>query len=89
MLEIKNVTKTFGDLNALDNLSFNVQEGTVFGLVGSNGSGKSTLLRAINGVYKVEKGEILIDGESTFEILTQRISAFSFPTSRTFSTTLL
>ena len=67
MLEIKNVTKTFGDLNALDNLSFNVQEGTVFGLVGSNGSGKSTLLRAINGIYKVEKGEILIDGESTFE----------------------
>ena len=76
MLEIKNVTKTFGDLNALDNLSFNVQEGTVFGLVGSNGSGKSTLLRAINGIYKVEKGEILIDGESTFENINAKNKCF-------------
>ena len=51
MLEIKNVTKTFGDLNALDNLRFNVNEGTVFRLVGSNDSGKSTLIRAIHGLY--------------------------------------
>ena len=76
MLGIKIVTKTFGDLNALDNLSFNVQEGTVFGLVGSNGSRKSTLLRAINGIYKVEKGEILIDGESTFENINAKNKCF-------------
>lgn len=67
MIEIKNVTKKFGDLVALDKLNFNVKEGTVFGLVGSNGSGKSTLLRVINGVFHADGGEVLIDGESTFE----------------------
>lgn len=67
MIEIKNVTKKFGDLVALDKLNFNVKEGTVFGLVGSNGSGKSTLLRVINGVFQADGGEVLIDGESTFE----------------------
>lgn len=67
MIEIKNVTKRFGDLVALDKLNFNISEGTVFGLVGSNGSGKSTLLRVINGVFQAEVGEVLIDGESTFE----------------------
>lgn len=67
MIEIKNVTKKFGDLCALDNLSFNVAQGAVFGLVGSNGAGKSTLLRVINGVFRADGGEVLIDGESTFE----------------------
>lgn len=76
MLEIKNVTKIFGEVKALNNLSFNVQEGTVFGLVGSNGSGKSTLLRAINGIYNVEEGQILIDGESTFENINVKNKCF-------------
>ncbi len=67
MIEIKNITKRFGDLVALDKLDFNISEGTVFGLVGSNGSGKSTLLRVINGVFQADGGEVLIDGESTFE----------------------
>jgi ABC-2 type transport system ATP-binding protein len=67
MIEIKNLTKKFGNLRAIDNLSFNVAEGTVFGLVGSNGAGKSTLLRVINGVFSADEGEVLIDGENTFE----------------------
>ena len=67
MIEIKNVTKKFGKLKALDNLSFNVQDGAVFGLVGSNGAGKSTLLRVLNGVFKADGGEALIDGENVFE----------------------
>lgn len=67
MIEIKNVTKKFGKLKALDNLSFNVQDGAVFGLVGSNGAGKSTLLRVVNGVFQEDDGNILIDGENVFE----------------------
>ncbi len=67
MIEIKNVTKVFGEVKALDNLSFTVSSGAVFGLVGSNGAGKSTLLRVLNGVFKADGGEALIDGENVFE----------------------
>ncbi len=67
MLEINKVTKKFGNNTALDELSFSIPEGSVFGLIGSNGSGKSTLLRIIAGVYEPDGGEALIDGEPTFE----------------------
>lgn len=67
MLAVKNVTKKFGDKVALDNLSFNIPTGSVFGLIGSNGSGKSTLLRIISGVYEADEGSVEIDGVPTFE----------------------
>lgn len=67
MIEIKNAVKNFDKVKALNGLSLNVNDGTVFGLVGSNGAGKSTLLRVINGVFKPDAGEVLIDGENTFE----------------------
>ncbi len=67
MLEIKNVTKKFGEKTALNGLSFNIPTGSVFGLIGSNGSGKSTLLRVISGVYEPDGGSVEIDGVSTFE----------------------
>ncbi len=67
MLEIKNVTKKFGDKTALEDLSFSIPDGSVFGLIGSNGSGKSTLLRIISGVFKPDGGSVEIDGECTFE----------------------
>ena len=67
MIIINRVTKRFGDVTALDGLSFNIASGTVFGLVGSNGSGKSTLLRTISGVFKPDGGSVDIDGESTYE----------------------
>ncbi len=67
MIEIKKITKIFGEVKALDNLSFTVSSGAVFGLVGSNGAGKSTLLRVLNGVFKADGGEALIDGENLFE----------------------
>lgn len=66
MIEIKNLTKRFDDKTALNNISFLVPEGTVYGLVGSNGSGKSTLLRLLSGVYFPDGGEVLIDGKAPF-----------------------
>lgn len=67
MLEIKNVTKRFGEKTALDSLSFSIPDGSVFGLIGSNGSGKSTLLRIISGVFEPDGGTAEIDGVPTFE----------------------
>ena len=62
MLEIKNVSKSFGKVKALDNISFNVEKGNLFGLIGQNGAGKSTLFRCIMDFFDEYEGEILYDG---------------------------
>lgn len=67
MIELKNVYKIFRDIHAADNITASIQEGLIFGLVGSNGAGKSTLLRMICGVIKPDSGEVLADGEPVFE----------------------
>lgn len=67
MIKIENVTKKFGNLKALDDISCSIQEGEIFGIVGSNGAGKSTLLRLIAGVYRPESGKIFIDDEIAFD----------------------
>lgn len=67
MIEIKNLTKNFFSVKALDDIDFNIEEGSIYGLVGSNGSGKSTLMRLISGVYIADSGEILVDNEVSFD----------------------
>ena len=67
MLEMKNVTKTFGAFKALDDLSMTVPRGTVYGLVGPNGAGKSTAIRLLTGVYRPDCGDITMEGESIYE----------------------
>ena len=67
MLEVKNVTKTFGDFTALRDLTMTVPTGAVYGLVGPNGAGKSTIIRHLLGVYRQDRGEILLDGEQIYE----------------------
>lgn len=67
MIELSNVSKSFGNLKALENINCQIEEGSVFGLIGSNGSGKSTLLRLIAGIYQADKGEIQFDGEDIYE----------------------
>lgn len=67
MIEIKGVSKSYDDIKALNNVSFEMPQGQVFGLVGTNGAGKSTLLRCICGVCRPDNGEILIDGEPVWE----------------------
>ena len=66
MITAKSLTKKFDDKTALDNITLNIADGCVYGLVGSNGSGKSTLLRLISGVYMADGGEITVDGDNCF-----------------------
>ncbi len=67
MIEIRNVTKKFGDYRALDDLSMTVPRGSVYGLVGPNGAGKSTLIRHLTGVFRPDSGTIRIDGMPVYE----------------------
>ena len=63
MLEMNNVTKTFGTFKALDSLSLSVPKGAVYGLVGPNGAGKSTIIRHLTGIYKPDSGSVTMDGQ--------------------------
>ena len=67
MLEMKSVTKTFGDFKALDDLTMTVPKGAVYGLVGPNGAGKSTAIRILTGVYRQDKGEALMENAPIYE----------------------
>ena len=62
-IELKNISKSFPGVKALDNVSFTVYEGEVHVLVGENGAGKSTLIKCINGMYTADEGEVYIFGE--------------------------
>lgn len=64
MIEIKNVTKKYGDNVALKNITFNVNDGDIFAFIGHNGAGKTTLIKAIVGIHDFDEGEILINGKS-------------------------
>ena len=63
MLNLNNVTKTFGSFKALDNLTLSVPKGAVYGLVGPNGAGKSTVIRHLTGIYRPDSGTVTIDGQ--------------------------
>ena len=62
-IELENITKTFGSVVANRNINLNVKQGEILALLGENGAGKSTLLNAVAGVWPVDSGSILIDGE--------------------------
>ena len=61
-LEVKNLTKTFDKLVAVDNASFEVPEGSIFGLIGRNGAGKTTTIRMMMGIYLPDSGEVSLRG---------------------------
>ncbi|MGL4913250.1 MAG: ABC transporter ATP-binding protein [Romboutsia sp.] len=63
MIEVKNVSKKYRKVKALDDISFTIEEGKITCILGINGVGKSTILKAISGLVKLDSGEILIDGE--------------------------
>ncbi|MBT9281124.1 MAG: ATP-binding cassette domain-containing protein, partial [Hydrogenibacillus schlegelii] len=62
MLEVKNVSKRFGGVVAVDDVSFSVEEGEILALIGPNGSGKTTLFNLITGVFRPTAGEIVFQG---------------------------
>ena len=62
MLELRNITKTFGSVVANDDVSLVVQPGTVHAIVGENGAGKSTAMRVAYGFYAADAGDIVLDG---------------------------
>ena len=67
MLNMQQVTKTFGNFTALNNLSMHIPKGAVYGLVGPNGAGKSTAIRLLTGVYRPDQGEITLEGQKIYE----------------------
>ena len=67
MIEARNITKTFGTITALNDLTCEIHCGSIFGLVGSNGAGKSTFLRLLAGVLRPEKGYVMINSQLPYE----------------------
>jgi len=67
MIEIKSVSKNYGDFKAVDDLSLTINDGEIFGLLGPNGAGKSTTLKMMTGVLPPTSGDILIDGHSIIQ----------------------
>jgi general nucleoside transport system ATP-binding protein len=64
MLELKNITKTFGNVIANNDVSIKIEKGTIHAIVGENGAGKSTIMRIAYGFYTADSGEILVDGKT-------------------------
>lgn len=87
LLELKDVTKDFGMLTALDGINLSVEEGEVLGIVGPNGSGKSTLINVVTGYYRPTRGTILFNGNTISGLRPDRIAARGI--ARTFQANVL
>lgn len=84
LLTLKNLTKKFGGLTAVNDVSFDVEEKSVIGLIGPNGAGKTTVFNLITGNYPSDAGEIVFDGNLITGLLTHRIVSLGI--ARTFQT---
>jgi ABC-2 type transport system ATP-binding protein len=81
IIEIKELSKRFGKRLAVDNISFNVESGEIFGLVGPNGAGKTTTMRMLVTLLKPDKGEIFVEDIRFVNFQTKRaVSSASCPT---------
>ncbi|MBG9451584.1 ABC transporter [Cytobacillus firmus] len=67
MIKIRNVRKSFEEMDAVENVCIEVNKGSIYGLLGSNGAGKTTLLKLLAGIYAEDEGSIAIDGQPVFE----------------------
>ena len=78
VLKINQLTKTFGDQKAVDNLTLHIQPGEIYGFIGHNGAGKTTTLKSVVGILQFDSGDILIDGKSIKEdpIACKKIMAY-------------
>ena len=64
-LEMRGISKSFPGVKALDGVQLSIRPGTVHALMGENGAGKSTLMKCLFGIYKMDEGEVYVDGEKT------------------------
>ena len=79
MIEFINVTKNFGDFTAVEDISFKVEPSSIYGLIGYNGAGKTTLLKTAAGIYKADGGNVLIDGQYSYDNDDVRRDLFYIP----------
>lgn len=84
LLQLVRVTKNFGGLNAVSELSLQLENGTIMGLIGPNGAGKTTVFNLITGITRPDQGEIRFDGRSLLKLRTHRIVSLGI--ARTFQT---
>jgi ABC-type branched-subunit amino acid transport system ATPase component len=88
LLELKNVSKAFGGLQVIQDLDFHVDEAEIVSVIGPNGAGKTTLFNLVTGVYQLDEGDILFDGESIVGLppskITRKGIARTFQTLRLF-----
>ncbi|MBC7196166.1 MAG: ATP-binding cassette domain-containing protein, partial [Deferribacterales bacterium] len=89
ILELKNITKRFGGLVAVEDLSLQVEAGEIFGIIGPNGAGKTTVFNCITGIYKPEEGSIYFNGKKINHLKPYEIASLgivrTFQTIRLFS----
>lgn len=76
MIEIKSVTKKYGDFTAIENINTTVNNGSVLGVIGFNGSGKTTLLNICAGIFKADNGGVYFDGADTYDNNKERMNMF-------------
>jgi ABC-2 type transport system ATP-binding protein len=81
ILELKNLKKYYATQKAVDDISFSIEKGSIFGLLGPNGAGKTTLLRMITGIFYPDQGEIILDGQ-TFDPINDIIKIGYMPEER-------
>lgn len=76
MIKIKGVSKSFADTKVLDNVSLNINQGEIFGIVGHSGAGKSTLLRCLNGLESYDEGSIIVMGKEVKDLTSNELREF-------------
>ena len=75
LLSVRHMTKRFGGLTAVDNVSLSINEGEIYGLIGPNGAGKTTCFNLITGLYPADSGEFAIGGEAYFPKNIEKVTA--------------
>lgn len=79
LIEARNVTKRYGKLTAIENLSMKAEDSSIYGLVGYNGAGKTTLLKTMMGIYAPDEGKVLVNGENVYDNAEIRKTMFLVP----------
>jgi len=79
MIEARGLSKSFGSFRALDNMSIHVKEASVYGLLGPNGAGKTTLIKHIMGLYRPDRGTVLVGGKPVYENIDMKSSIVYIP----------